>query len=89
MPPHWACLAVSKRSWAAARAADVSQTFWHACSAGQRRAAEYLLSRGADLNWEPDYAHGTPLDAASGLSTGQENVVSWLRELGARTASSD
>ena len=69
--------------------ADVSQAFWHACSAGQRRAAEYLLSRGADLNWEPDYAHGTPLDAASGLSTGQENVVSWLRELGARTASSD
>ncbi len=44
----------------------VSQAFWHACTAGQRRAAEYLLSRGADLNWEPDYAHGTPLDAAGG-----------------------
>jgi len=67
----------------------VSQAFWHACTAGQRRAAEYLLSRGADLNWEPDYAHGTSLDAASGLSTRQENVVSWLRELGARSASSD
>ena len=52
---------------------------------GQRRAAEYLLSRGADLNWEPDYAPGTPLDAASGLSTRQENVTSWLRELGAST----
>ncbi|MGH3277412.1 MAG: ankyrin repeat domain-containing protein [Streptosporangiaceae bacterium] len=64
----------------------VSQAFWHACAAGQRRAAEYLLSRGADLNWEPDYAHGTPLDSASGLSTGQENVISWLRELGARSA---
>jgi len=37
---------------------DVSQAFWHACTAGQRRAAEYLLSRGADLDWEPDYAHG-------------------------------
>jgi len=70
-------------------AEDVSQAFWHACTAGQRRAAEYLLSRGADLNWEPDYAHGTSLDAASGLSTRQENVVSWLRELGARSASSD
>jgi ankyrin repeat protein len=67
---------------------DVSQAFWHACAAGQRRAAEYLLSRGADLNWEPDYAHGTPLDAASGMSTQQENVISWLRELGARSASS-
>jgi ankyrin repeat protein len=68
-------------------AEEVSQAFWHACTAGQRRAAEYLLSRGADLNWEPDYAQGAPLDAASGLSTQQENVVSWLRELGAHSAS--
>ena len=70
-------------------AAEVSQAFWHACAAGQRRTAEYLLSRGADLNWEPDYAQGTPLDAASGLGTRQENVITWLRELGARSASSD
>ena len=70
-------------------AEDVSQAFWHACGAGQRRAAEYLLSRGADLNWEPEYAHGTPLDAASGQGTRQENVISWLRDLGAATASSD
>ena len=68
---------------------DVSQAFWHACAGGQRRAAEHLLSRGADLNWEPDYAHGTPLDAASGLGTRQENLITWLRELGARSASSD
>jgi ankyrin repeat protein len=69
-------------------AEQVSQAFWHACAAGQRRAAEYLLSRGADLNWEPDYADGTPLDSAEGLGTRQENVISWLRELGARSASS-
>jgi hypothetical protein len=68
---------------------QVSHAFWHACTAGQRRAAEYLLSRGADLNWKPDYAHGTPLDAAGGLSTQQENVVSWLWDLGARSARSD
>lgn len=70
-------------------AEQVSQAFWHACTAGQRRAAEYLLSRGADLNWEPDYAHGTALDAASGLSTRQENVISWLRELRAPSSGSD
>ncbi len=70
-------------------AEDVSQAFWYACTAGQRRAAEYLLSRGADLNWEPDYAHGTPLDAASGLRFRQENVISWLRELDARSSSSN
>jgi ankyrin repeat protein len=69
-------------------AQEVSQAFWHACAGGQRRTAEYLLSRGADLNWEPDYAHGTPLDAASGLGTRQENVISWLRELGGRSADS-
>jgi hypothetical protein len=66
-----------------ATAEGVSQAFWHACAGGQRRAAEYLLSRGADLNWEPDYARGTPLDAATGQGTRQENVISWLRELGA------
>jgi uncharacterized protein len=70
-------------------AEDVSQAFWHACAAGQRRAADYLLSLGANLNWEPEYAHGTPLDAASGLGARQENVLSWLRELGARSADAD
>jgi uncharacterized protein len=68
---------------------NVSQAFCDACAGGQRRAAEYLLSRSANLNWEPDYAHGTPLDSASGHSTRQENVISWLRELGARSANSD
>jgi hypothetical protein len=66
--------------------ADVSQAFWHACAGGQRRAAEYLLARGADLNWEPDYADGTPLDAAGSLGTRQSNVVSWLKDLGALSA---
>ena len=45
---------------------QLSQAFWHACSGGQRRAAEYLLASGADLNWTPDYARCTPLDAAAG-----------------------
>ena len=65
---------------------EVSQAFWHACGAGQRRAAEHLLAAGADLNWVPDYAEGTPLDAASGLGTRQENVITWLKDLGAQPA---
>jgi hypothetical protein len=65
---------------------EVSQAFWHACAGGQRRTAQFLLTRGADLTWGPDYAHGTPLDAASELSTRPENVISWLREPGARPA---
>ena len=67
-------------------AEQVSQAFWHACAAGQRRAAEYLLTRGADLAWEPDYAHGTPLDAATGQGTMQSNLIGWLRGLNAPSA---
>lgn len=68
---------------------QVSQAFWHACAAGQRRAAEYLLGRGADLDWVPDYAKGTPLDAASGQGTQRQNVVEWLQQHGARSPQSD
>ena len=65
---------------------EVSQAFWHACAGGQRRAAEYLLARGADLNWVPDYSRGSPLDAARSLATRQDNVIGWLEERGARSA---
>lgn len=65
---------------------QISQGFWHSCAAGQRRAAERLLSAGADLNWEPDYAQGTPLDTAAGIGTRQENVIGWLQSIGARSA---
>ena len=64
----------------------VSQAFWHACAAGQRRAAELLVNRGADLNWVPDYAQGTPLDAAGGLGTRRNNVIGWLRDQGAQSS---
>lgn len=37
---------------------QISQAFWHACAASQRRAAERLLDAGADLTWTPDYAEG-------------------------------
>ena len=65
---------------------EISKAFWHACSGGQRRAAELLLTRCAGLNWVPDYPEGTPLDAATGLGTRRDNVVTWLRELGARSS---
>jgi ankyrin repeat protein len=67
----------------------VSQAFWHACAAAQRRTAEHLLGRGADLAWEPDYASGNALDAASGPSTRQDNVLTWLGDLGVQSTQSD
>ena len=86
MPARSACSTASRSCSTprTRRTEEVSQAFWHACAGGQRRAAERLLAAGADLNWEPDYAVGTPLDTAAGLGTRQENVIGWLRDRGAR-----
>jgi hypothetical protein len=53
---------------------------------GQRRAAEHLLARGADLNRIPDYAEVTPLDAASSRDNRRDNLIGWLREQAATSA---
>jgi hypothetical protein len=52
-------------------AEDVSQAFWHACTGGQRRAAEYLLSRGADLGWTP------PACCVPGRRTSSPGCANW------------
>lgn len=59
---------------------EVSHAFWQACRAGNRRTAEYLLERGANPNWIPDYARETAMQVAStGADTGREALVNWLR----------
>ena len=63
---------------------ELNHAFWHACRGGYRRTAEYLLAKGADLNWIPDYATETALQvASSGTDTGREALVKWLRANGA------
>ena len=62
---------------------EVTNAFWCACHGGQRGPAEYLLGRGADLNWIPNYAKQPPLDVAGGPSTGREALITWLRDQGA------
>jgi ankyrin repeat protein len=64
----------------------INQAFWHACAGGQRRAAELLLDRGAQMRWVPDYADGTALDAARGRGTRQNNVIEWLEARGAHAS---
>ncbi len=64
----------------------ISDAFWQACHGGQRRMAEYLLARGADLNTVPDHNNSTPLDIAGAADTQREILVSWLREHGARSS---
>jgi len=67
---------------------DINNAFWQACAGGQRRVAEYLLAKGADINWIPDYAKVTPLDAAGTLHTRRGTLVTWLRDQGGKSAKS-
>jgi ankyrin repeat protein len=85
---HAAALGLLARTEDLARGAsseEINQAFWHACSGGQRRAAELLVALGADLNWVPRYAKGTALDQAGHPDTGRSALVSWLQERGARS----
>jgi uncharacterized protein len=59
---------------------ELNEAFWQACHGGQRRAAELLLSRGADPNWTPDYSDQTPMQVAAAPDTRRETLVSWLQE---------
>jgi uncharacterized protein len=77
-----------EHSFAAATPPDpetVSRAFWGACHGGQLGCAQYLLDRGADLNWVPDWEPLTPLDAA--VRSGADELVRWLRDRGAKPAS--
>jgi uncharacterized protein len=63
----------------------VNVAFWCACHGGQRHTAEYLLDRGANLNWISDWDGLTPLDAAERSAT--SNLVQWLLSQEAKSAS--
>jgi len=63
---------------------DVSRAFWGACHGGQSAAAEYLLARGAEINWLPGWEAATPLDAAERRAA--KSLSAWLRGHGARSA---
>jgi uncharacterized protein len=62
---------------------EITNAFWCACHGGQQAVAEYLLDRGADLNWV-GYDGLAPLDAAR--RSGAEELAEWLRRRGAGSA---
>lgn len=66
-----------------ASAEEITNAFWHACRAGRRETAEYLLERGADLH-RAGHDGKTPLQAAQ--ESGAAALVQWLRDRGARPA---
>jgi hypothetical protein len=65
----------------APEAETLSGSFWNACHGGQLAAAQYLLERGANLNWAAPWSGQTSLDIAE--RTGRSDVAAWLLESGA------
>ncbi|MFD9701741.1 ankyrin repeat domain-containing protein [Lentzea sp. NPDC059081] len=63
---------------------EANEAFWGACHGGRRSCADYLLSRGADVNWLPPWEPLTPLDAAR--RSGATDLARWLLEQGAVSA---
>jgi uncharacterized protein len=61
---------------------DITNALWCACHGGQRKAAEYLLARGADLNWV-GHDKLTPLDAARRSEA--HELAEWLVAQGAKS----
>jgi ankyrin repeat protein len=55
---------------------EITRAFWCACHGGQRETAEYLLNRGADVNWV-EYGL-TPIEAAR--RSGATELVEWLSQ---------
>ena len=66
-------------------AEEVTNAFWCACHGGRTEAAQYLLARGADLNWV-GYDGLTPLGAA--IRNGNQELVTWLRTEGGISSNS-
>jgi hypothetical protein len=48
---------------------QLEEAFWQACHGGQRRAAEYLLGLGADIDAVPGYSDSSPLEIAGSTDT--------------------
>ncbi|MFJ3914017.1 hypothetical protein [Streptomyces vinaceus] len=61
---------------------ELTAAFWSACHGGQLSTARYLLSERVDLDWI-GYGAATPLDIA--LTSGNEDLIAWLRTVGAPT----
>ena len=62
----------------------ITQAFWAACHGGQRITAEYLLERGANINWI-GWDEKTPLDLVD--EQNQPELAAWLRARSAKQAS--
>ncbi len=63
---------------------QITAALWHACRGGQLQTAQFLTVKGANINWV-GWDKITPLDSAE--QSGNQDLVSWLRNQGAKRAS--
>jgi uncharacterized protein len=63
---------------------QITAALWHACRGGQLQTAQYLLEKGASINWV-GWDKLAPLDGAQ--QSGNQDLVAWLRNQGAKRAS--
>ena len=68
---------------------ELNHAFWQACHGGQRRTAELLLDRGADIDATPWHSNQSPLDVAGSADTRRDTMTEWLRKRGAHPAPSE
>jgi len=61
--------------------AQITNALWNACRGGHQMVAEFLLERGADLDWV-GHDDKTPYDVA--LESGDAPLIQWLRARGAK-----
>ncbi|TWU73717.1 hypothetical protein ED733_005182 [Metarhizium rileyi] len=66
---------------------ETDLALWNACHGGQLGVVEYLFERGAALDTVPPWEELTPLDAAR--RNGAQDLVTWLRERGAKEYKKD
>ena len=62
---------------------EITAALWHACRGGQLQTSQYLVGKGANLNWV-GWDKIAPLDGA--LQSGNQDLVGWLRDEGAKPA---
>jgi ankyrin repeat protein len=62
---------------------QITAALWHACRGGQLETVQYLVGKGANINWI-GWDRMTPLDEAQ--QSGNQKLVAWLQDGGAKPA---
>ncbi len=62
---------------------QITAALWHACRGGQLETVQYLIAKGANINWV-GWDKIAPLDGA--YQSGKPDLVAWFRKQGSKRA---